>query len=238
MIIARVKIRQKMLLKKEKSKKVIRPQPTPFMAAFPKLARKPLFEGRKAITEEEYAEYRKWREEEEEKKYRTLDDLRTILYFGEIESDRSKEVVRKMLEFESKDPGEPIILKISSSGGSALDGLTIIETMRSITSPVMTYCLGYALSMALVILAAGEKSCRYCSRGSWVMMHQISAGRYQRFDELKTTFSFYERLNDQLADILAECTGQPFEKIKTDMREDVWMSAEEALEFGLIDGII
>lgn len=226
------------MLRNNKARRLINSSSTPFASALARAARKPIFEGRKQITEEEYAEYQKWRLEEEEKKYRTLDDLRTILYFGEIESDKSKEVVRKMLEFESKDPGEPIILKISSSGGSALDGLTIVETMRSITSPVMTYCLGYAFSMALVILAAGEKGSRFCSRGSWVMMHQISAGRYQRFDELKTTFSFYERLNDQLAGILAECSGQPYAKIKNDMREDVWMSAEEALEFGLIDGII
>jgi ATP-dependent Clp protease, protease subunit len=190
------------------------------------------------LSPEEAADFERWKAFEEAQKYKTLDDLRTILYFGEIESDRSKEVVRKMLEFEAKDPGEPIVIKVSSSGGSALDGLAIIETMRTITSPVMTFCLGYAFSMALVILAAGEPGSRFCTRGSWLMMHQISAGRYQRFDELKTTFSFYERLNKQLASILSEGTGQGIEKVHQDMREDVWMAADEAKEFGLVDAVI
>jgi ATP-dependent Clp protease, protease subunit len=190
------------------------------------------------LSPEEVADFERWKAFEEAERYKTLDDLRTILYFGEIESDRSKEVIRKMLEFEAKDPGEPIIMKISSSGGSALDGLAIIETMRTITSPIMTFCLGYAFSMALVILAAGESGSRFCTRGSWLMMHQISAGRYQRFDELKSTFTFYERLNMQLASILSEGSGQDIEKIHQDMREDLWMAAEEAKEFGLVDEVI
>ncbi len=190
------------------------------------------------LTDEEVTEFERWKTFEDLQKYRTLDDLRTILYFGEIESDKSKEVIRKMLEFEAKDPGEPIIMKISSSGGSALDGLTIVETMRTITSPVMTFCLGYAFSMALVILAAGEPGYRFCTRGSWMMMHQISAGRYQRFDELKTTFSFYERLNQQLAKIIADSSHQKLEKVEQDMRADTWMAAEEATGLQIIDEII
>jgi len=190
------------------------------------------------LSEEEEAGFERWKAFEEAERTKTLDDLRTILYFGEIETDRSKDVVRKMLEFEAKDPGEPIILKISSSGGSALDGLAIIEAMRTVSSPVMTLCLGYAFSMALVILAAGEPGSRYCTRGSWVMMHQISAGRYQRFDELKTTFTFYDRLNTQLAKILADSSRQKLAKIEQDMREDVWMAAEEAKASGFVDAVI
>ncbi len=193
--------------------------------------------GRK-LSDEEAAEFERWKVFRDAERYRTLDDLRTILYFGEIEPDRSREVIRKMLELEAKDPGEPIIIKISSSGGSALDGLAIIETMRSITSPVMTLCLGYAFSMALVILAAGVPGSRFCTQGSWVMMHQISAGRYQRFDELKTTFGFYERLNEQLAKILADSTAKELSEIEEDMRQDVWMSASEAKEIGLVDEVI
>ncbi len=213
----------------------------------PRLSKLPTLAGNRSkkkglagrqLTEEEAADFERFKVFEEAERTRTLDDLRTILYFGEIETDRSKEVIRKMLEFEAKDPGEPIILKISSSGGSALDGLAIIETMRTITSPVMTFCLGYAFSMALVILAAGEPGSRFCTRGSWVMMHQISAGRYQRFDELKTTFTFYDRLNRQLAKILADSSGQKSTKIEEDMRADVWMAAEEAKGLGFIDAII
>lgn len=196
-----------------------------------------LLAGRE-LAEEEAVDFERWRSHQEAERYKTLDDLRTILYFGEIETDRSKEVVRKMLEFEAKDPGEPIVMKIASSGGSALDGLAIVEAMRTITSPVMTLCLGYAFSMALVILAAGDPGSRFCASGSWVMMHQISAGRYQRFDELRTTFGFYERLNTQLAQKLADSTGQRIKKIQEEMREDVWMSASEAKDFGLVDAII
>lgn len=190
------------------------------------------------LTETEAREFERWRAHREAERYRTLDDMRTILYFGEIETDRSKEVIRKMLEFEVKDPGEPIVMKIASSGGSALDGLAIVETMRTITSPVLTLCLGYAFSMALVILAAGEPGSRFCTRGSWVMMHQISAGRYQRFDELKTTFGFYDRLNNQLAGILADSSKTEIAKIHEDMREDLWMAAGEAKDFGLVDTVI
>ena len=195
------------------------------------------FSGRR-LTHEEATEFDRWKTFEEAEKHRTLDDLRTILYSGEIEADKSRDVVRKMLEFEAKDPGEPIIMKISSSGGSALDGLTIVETMRTITSPVMTFCLGYAFSMALVILSAGEPGYRFCTRGSWVMIHQISAGRYQRFDELKTTFGFYERLNTQLARIIADGSNQDIEKVEQDMRADVWLAAQEAKDLGLVDEII
>lgn len=193
---------------------------------------------KRRLEEKELEEYEAWRAQQEAKKTKTLDDLRTILYYGDVDSDRSKEVVRKLLEFEAKDPGEPIIMKIASSGGSALDGITVIETMRTITSPVMTLCIGYAFSMALVILASGEKGSRFCTRGSWVMMHQISAGRFQRFDELKTTFGFYERLNDQLAQVMAEASGQKFAVVKQDMRDDVWMNAREAKTRGFIDGIL
>lgn len=193
---------------------------------------------KKALREQEREDYESWKAQQEEKKTKTLDDLRTILYYGDVDSDRSKEVVRKLLEFEAKDPGEPIIMKIASGGGSALDGITVIETMRTITSPVMTLCIGYAFSMALVILASGERGSRFCTRGSWVMMHQISAGRFQRFDELKTTFGFYERLNDQLGTLLAEASGQEFESIKQDMRNDVWMSAQETKDRGFIDGVL
>jgi len=194
--------------------------------------------AKQALKEEEIKEFEAWKEKQEASKNKTLDDLRTILYYGDVDSDRSKEVVRKLLEFEAKDPGEPIIMKIASSGGSALDGITVMETMRTITSPVMTLCIGFAFSMALVILSSGEKGSRFCTRGSWVMMHQISAGRYQRFDELKTTFGFYERLNDQLSLSLSASSGQDYKKIKKDMREDVWMNSDEAKERGFVDGII
>ncbi len=194
--------------------------------------------AKKALKDDEVEEFLTWKKKQDETKNKTLDDLRTILYYGEVDSDRSKEVVRKLLEMEAKEPGEPIIMKIASSGGSALDGITVIETMRTITSPVMTFCIGFAFSMALVILASGEKGSRFCTRGSWVMMHQISAGRYQRFDELKTTFGFYERLNDQLSLALAESSGQTYKAIKKDMREDIWMNADETKERGFIDGIL
>ncbi len=194
--------------------------------------------AKQALKEEEIKEFEAWKEKQEASKNKTLDDLRTILYYGDVDSDRSKEVVRKLLEFEAKDPGEPIIMKIASSGGSALDGITVMETMRTITSPVMTLCIGFAFSMALVILSSGEKGSRFCTRGSWVMMHQISAGRYQRFDELKTTFGFYERLNDQLSLSLSASSGQDYKKIKKDMREDVWMNSDEAKERGFVDGIL
>ncbi len=194
--------------------------------------------AKKALKDDEVEEFLTWKKKQDETKNKTLDDLRTILYYGEVDSDRSKEVVRKLLEMEAKEPGEPIIMKIASSGGSALDGITVIDTMRTITSPVMTFCIGFAFSMALVILASGEKGSRFCTRGSWVMMHQISAGRYQRFDELKTTFGFYERLNDQLSLALAESSGQTYKAIKKDMREDIWMNADETKERGFIDGIL
>jgi len=194
--------------------------------------------GAEDTSEDEQDEFRRWKEEQEQKKTKTLDDLRTILYYGDVDADRSKEVVRKLLEFEAKDPGEPIVVKIASSGGSALDGLTVIETMRTITSPVMTLCTGYAFSMALIILACGDRGSRFCTRGSWVMMHQISAGRFQRFDELKSTFGFYERLNDQLGKMLADASGQKFPAVKRDMKEDVWMDAKQAKRSGFVDEII
>ena len=150
-------------------------------------------------------------------------------------------VVAQLLFLESEDPDKEICLYINSPGGSITDGMAIVDTINYIKCPVSTICVGMAASMGAVLLACGEKGKRYATPNAEVMIHQPligGGGLSGQTTEIKIHADHMVRTRDKLNKLLSEKTGQPIEKIMADTERDFYMSAEEALQYGLIDGIL
>ncbi len=149
-------------------------------------------------------------------------------------------VIAQLLFLESEDPDKEIYLYINSPGGSISDGLGIVDTMNYIKCPVSTICVGMAASMGAVLLASGEKGKRFATPNSEILIHQpliAGGGLSGQTTEIKIHADHMVHLRDRLNHILSEKTGQPIEVIEKDTERDNYMTAEEALKYGLIDGI-
>jgi len=144
------------------------------------------------------------------------------------------------LDHQSKT--KPISIYINSPGGTVTDGLyTIYDTMQSIQAPIKTVCMGQACSAAAVILGAGTKGMRYAFENAEIMIHQLQIGggeQYKPASEVIKESARIKRLNDKILKTIADHSGQSFEKVKNDVTDDFYMTAQEALEYGLIDGLI
>ena len=150
-------------------------------------------------------------------------------------------VVAQLLFLESEDPDKEICLYINSPGGSISDGMAIVDTINYIKCPVSTICVGMAASMGAVLLACGEKGKRYATPNAEVMIHQPligGGGLSGQTTEIKIHADHMVRTREKLNKLLSEKTGQPLETIERDTERDNYMTAEEALEYGLIDGIM
>jgi ATP-dependent Clp protease, protease subunit len=163
---------------------------------------------------------------------------RIISIFEEIGPKISHKVVVDLLQYETASPGEPIHLFIFSPGGCIPSGLSIIDVMFHITSPVFTYCIGYAASMGAVILSSGEKGHRYTLPHSRVMIHQASGAAGGTLDNVRATLAFQSALETDVENILARTTGKTTEEIRSTSRVDNWMDARTALSFGLVDHVL
>ena len=165
-----------------------------------------------------------------------------IIYLGEdVNPTTSSLIVAQMLFLESEDPDKEIFFYINSPGGSITDGMAIVDTMNYIKCPVTTVCVGLAASMGAVLLAAGEKGKRFAMPNSEVMIHQplIGGGGLQgQATEIKIHADHLVKTREKLNKFLSERTGKPLEQIEKDTERDNYMTAEEALEYGLIDGIM
>ena len=165
-----------------------------------------------------------------------------IIYLGEdVNPTTSSLIVAQMLFLESEDPDKEIFFYINSPGGSITDGMAIVDTMNYIKCPVTTVCVGLAASMGAVLLAAGGKGKRYAMPNSEVMIHQplIGGGGLQgQATEIKIHADHLVRTREKLNKFLSERTGKPLEQIERDTERDNYMTAEQALEYGLIDGIM
>ena len=165
-----------------------------------------------------------------------------IIYLGEdVNPTTSSLIVAQMLFLESEDPDKEISFYINSPGGSITDGMAIVDTMNYIKCPVTTVCVGLAASMGAVLLAAGEKGKRFAMPNSEVMIHQplIGGGGLQgQATEIKIHADHIVKTREKLNKFLSERTGKPLEQIEKDTERDNYMTAEEALEYGLIDGIM
>lgn len=162
-----------------------------------------------------------------------------IIFLGEEVSDVSASlIVAQLLFLESEDPGKDISMYINSPGGSVTAGMAIYDTMHYIKCDVSTICIGMAASMGAFLLAGGTKGKRMALPNSEIMIHQPSGGAKGQATEIKIVAENILKTRQKLNEMLAENTGKSIEQIAIDTERDNFMSAQEALEYGLIDNII
>ena len=162
-----------------------------------------------------------------------------IIFLGEEVNDVSASlVVAELLFLEAEDPGKDIQLYINSPGGSVTAGMAIYDTMQYIKCDVSTICLGMAASMGAFLLAGGTKGKRFALPNSTIMIHQPSGGAQGQATEIQIVADHIATTKRTLNEILAANTGQPLEVVEKDTDRDNYMSAEEALAYGLIDGVV
>ena len=162
-----------------------------------------------------------------------------IIFLGEEVTDVSASLITAQLLFlESEDPDKDISIYINSPGGSVTAGMAIYDTMNYIKCDVSTICIGMAASMGAFLLAAGAKGKRFALPNSEIMIHQPSGGAKGQATEIRIVAENILKIKARLNKILSENTGKPIEQIEIDTERDNYMSAEEALEYGLIDSII
>ncbi len=163
---------------------------------------------------------------------------RIILLGFPIDDHVANLVVAQLLFLESEDPDKDIYMYINSPGGVVTAGLAIYDTMQYIKPDVCTICMGQAASMGAFLLAAGTKGKRYALPSSRIMIHQPLGGFQGQATDIEIHAREILRLKKYLNEKLAEHTGQPLEKIEADTERDYFMSAQEAVEYGLIDKVI
>ncbi len=168
---------------------------------------------------------------------RLLND-RIIFLSDEVNDATASLVVAQMLFLEAQDPTKDISFYINSPGGSVTAGMAIYDTMQYIKCDVSTICIGMAASMGAFLLAAGTKGKRIALPHSEIMIHQPLGGAQGQASDIKIRAELILRTRDMLNKILSEKTGQPIEQIEKDTDRDNFMTAEQALKYGLIDRII
>ncbi|SHK04209.1 ATP-dependent Clp protease, protease subunit [Anaerobranca californiensis DSM 14826] len=162
-----------------------------------------------------------------------------IIFIGSpIDDNVANLVIAQLLFLEAEDPDKDIYLYINSPGGSVSAGLAMYDTMQYIKPDVSTICVGMAASMGAFLLAAGAKGKRFALPNSEIMIHQPSGGFQGQASDIKIHAEHILKIKNRINEILAERTGQPIEKIERDSDRDRFMSAQEALEYGLIDKVM
>ncbi len=162
-----------------------------------------------------------------------------IIFLGTEVNDYTANVIQaQLLYLDSSDPGKDVSIYINSPGGSVYAGLGIYDTMQYISSDVATICTGMAASMAAVLLVAGEKGKRFALRHSRVMIHQPMGGAQGQASDIEITAREIKKLKHELYTIIADHSGQPFDRVERDSDRDYWMTADEAKEYGMIDSVL
>lgn len=162
-----------------------------------------------------------------------------IIFLGTaIDDNVANAIVAQMLFLESEDPDKDIQIYLNSPGGSVTAGLAIYDTMQFVKNDVVTYCIGQCASMGALLLGAGTKGKRFALPSSRIMIHQPSGGAQGQATEIEITFKEIQRLKEMLTDIMAKHTGQNVKKLSKDMDRDFFMSAEEAVAYGVIDKVL
>jgi len=162
-----------------------------------------------------------------------------IIFLGSEINDYVANVIQAQLLFlDTSDPGKDISIYLNSPGGSVYAGLGIYDTMQYIGSKVGTICTGMAASMAAVLLVAGAKGQRSALKHSRVMIHQPMGGMQGQASDMEITVREIQKLKNELYQIIADHSGNTFEKIASDSDRDYWMTSKEALEYGMIDTIL
>ncbi|MGI6153200.1 MAG: ATP-dependent Clp endopeptidase proteolytic subunit ClpP [Christensenellaceae bacterium] len=163
---------------------------------------------------------------------------RIIFLTGEIDDNTADLVVAQMIFLEAEDPDKEIYLYINSPGGSITAGMAIFDTMQYIKCDVSTICIGMAASMAAFLMAAGEKGKRKALPNSEIMIHQPLGGTRGQATDIAIHAQRILDIKEKMNRILSERTGQPLKKVQKDVERDYFMTADEALEYGVVDEII
>lgn len=163
---------------------------------------------------------------------------RIVFLGGPIDDHMANLIIAQLLFLEAEDPDKDIHLYINSPGGVVTSGMAIYDTMQYIKAPVSTICVGQAASMAALLLAAGEKGKRYSLTHSRIMIHQPLGGFQGQATDIHIHAQEILKLKQTLNGLLAEHSGQPFEKVSSDTERDYFMSGEEAKSYGIIDDTI
>lgn len=161
---------------------------------------------------------------------------RKVFLWGDVNGKTAKHVIDHLLYLDSESDKE-IQFIINSPGGYVTDGFAIYDTMQSLKSPVSTICSGLAASMGSILLSGGTKGRRFIQPLAKVMIHQPSGGARGQASNIEIQAAEIIKIRDISAQILSENCGQPLEKILKDFNRDYWMSAEESVEYGIVDGI-
>ena len=162
---------------------------------------------------------------------------RIVFLGGEIDDNVANLVVAQLLFLEMEDPDADISLYVNSPGGSVTAGMAIYDTMQYIKPQVRTVCIGMAASMGAFLLMAGEKGKRLALPNSKVMIHQPLGGAQGQATDVQIRAEWLLKTKVKMTQMMADMTGQPLEKVKADVERDYFMSAREALDYGIIDEI-
>ena len=163
---------------------------------------------------------------------------RIVLLGSEVNDAVASLICAQLLFLESQDPEKEIYLYINSPGGSVTDGMAIYDTMQYIKCDVSTICIGMAASMGAFLLSSGAKGKRFALPNAEIMIHQPSAGTQGQITDMAIHLKRLEIIKKRMNKILSENTGKPLEVVTADCERDNFMSAEEAMEYGLIDKVI
>ena len=162
-----------------------------------------------------------------------------IIFLGTQVDDYTANVIQAQLLFlDQADPGKDISIYLNTPGGSVYAGLGIYDTMQFISSDISTICTGMAASMGAVLLVAGTKGKRFALKHSRVMIHQPMGGAQGQASDIEITAREIQKLKKELYSIIADHSGNPFDKIEKDSDRDYWMTSQEALDYGMIDRIL
>lgn len=170
--------------------------------------------------------------------YSRLLKERIVFLVGEVEDHMANLVVSQLLFLESENPDKDIFLYINSPGGVVTAGMAIYDTMQYIKPKVHTLCMGQACSMGSMLLLAGAKGNRYILPHARVMIHQPSGGFRGQATDILIHAKETVKIKNMLNSIMAKHTGQPLAQVEADMERDYFMSAEEALQYGIVDAIV
>lgn len=165
-------------------------------------------------------------------------EQRRVFLWGPVTDESSERVVNRLLFLEANDPGKDIYFYINSPGGVVTSGMVVYDTMKLISSPVHTICMGLAASMGSILLSGGTKGKRLIWPHGRVMIHQPSlGGAYGQATDIEITAKEILKVKEESARILAENSNKTFEQIMKDFDRDHWMNAKEAVEYGIVDGV-
>jgi ATP-dependent Clp protease protease subunit len=163
---------------------------------------------------------------------------RIIMLDGEVNDQSASLIVAQLLYLESEDSSKDIYLYINSPGGSVTAGMAIFDTMNYIKCDVSTICIGMSASMGAFLLAGGTQGKRLCLPNAEVMIHQPSGGAKGQATDIQIVAENILRTKKKLTTILAKNVGKPYDEVLADMERDHWLSAEEALDYGIVDKIV